>query len=798
MLHPMARKTTSGVERFGGPLLLVSITAILFRELLIGRVLFFRDVHVLYFSYVAAFARALREGAWPLWDDGRAFGHPLLAVPDAMILYPTTWWNAFLPGWAAYCAFAVVHLPFAGWGMYRLSRRLGLEGPSALTAAGVFMVSGPLLSLVNVWHHYAGATWMPWVVGAALGAAESPDRRTVAIWAAAIALQIFAGSADMCAMTALVTAAFLLRAILVRRERPYALRLIAGAASAYAIAVCITAVQWMPTLEITRLSERWKFTEEMRTYWSVHPFSVLELIFPGELASLPLSTATRAALFEGRESFLQSFYLGLPAFGLVVAAVLNRRRVAMAVTALVALWALLVALGRFAPFYHIAVTVIPGIGILRYPMKAMIVVAFGWALLAGMGAETWRQGEIDGRRRRVALAVLAAASAIGLLAAGQLGSRSAMVMRFLAGEEDAWASAGTLSATAWRLGAAGVLAALCCAAMMRRGGSGRRVALTLGAASIVDLLIAHHGLNKTIPVGLVTMRPELLDSITGEPHDRVFVFDYQKLGQSERYFGRPSPFAARGEAGWDRDWALAVALREYMAPPTATPWGLEYGFDPDMHRLFPAPLAQLNYRLRDVEGTPAFDRMLRLGAVTHVMSLHTEGLQGLEPVRALQSSFVEPMYLSRVPEPLPRVRVVDGLRVADDDEALRVLLDPAFDPVHEVVLPAGTPRAPRADFMGSARVVSSRADARVVEAELSHDGYLVMSDRYDAGWRVTLDGKEAPLLRANMAFRAVALPAGRHAVQLLYRPAGLRYGMLGSALGLAALAALWSRRNRDH
>jgi hypothetical protein len=763
---------------------LAGVTAALFSGVLAGRVLFYRDVHVLYFSYAAVFAKAVREGAWPLWDEGRCFGLPLLAVPDAMILYPTTWLNAVLSGPTSYGVFAVVHLPFGGWGLYRLSRRLGQQRPSALAAAVVFMGSGPLLSLVNVWHHYAGATWMPWVLWAALGALARPGARTIAAWAAALAAQIFAGSADMCAMTALVTGAFILERLWeARRDPATAARVVGAAAAAYAIAAALGAIQWMPTLELTRGSERWSFTEDFRTFWSVHPRALVELLAPFQLSSLPLAASVRSTLFEGREAFIETLYLGLPAAGLVLTALLAGRPRAWLVGA-VALGALLISLGRNAPFYHVATTLIPGLGILRYPVKATIVVAFGWAVLAGMGAEAWRRGEIA--HRRVLLALFGAAVVFGLVAAYHLDRGSTLVER-LTTQGDGTASHGTLGAAAVRVTVAALLGTVAWVLMATRRIQGRTGAAALSVACALDLVSAHHALNKTMPRALLAMRPELLDTVLAEPHERLFVYDYQMPGRSERYLHRSMPFAAREQPGWDRDWALAVALREYMAPPTATPWGIEYAYDPDMHRLFAPPMAELNRRLRAVEGTPAFDRLLRLGSVSHVLTLHTEGLDRVEPVRALQSILVDPMYLSRVPDALPRAWVVDGVRVAEGEAAIEALLDPGFDPAREVVLPAGTVRPPRSDFHGRARVVSTRADAKVVEAELSHDGYLVMSDRYDGGWRVRVDGAETLLLRGNVAFRAVPLAAGKHEVRLLYRPTGLRYGVATSLAGMAAL-----------
>jgi uncharacterized membrane protein YfhO len=99
-----------------------------------------------------------------------------------------------------------------------------------------------------------------------------------------------------------------------------------------------------------------------------------------------------------------------------------------------------------------------------------------------------------------------------------------------------------------------------------------------------------------------------------------------------------------------------------------------------------------------------------------------------------------------------------------------------------------TPAVP--GFVGSARVVARRADRLSVEAELSHPGYLVVLEAHHPGWRATVDARPAPVLRANALFRAIALPAGRHQVEMCFRPPAAAWGLGVTAATLLALV-LW-------
>jgi hypothetical protein len=200
-------------------------------------------------------------------------------------------------------------------------------------------------------------------------------------------------------------------------------------------------------------------------------------------------------------------------------------------------------------------------------------------------------------------------------------------------------------------------------------------------------------------------------------------------------------------------------------------------------------VAALTALLRDVEGTPAHTRLLRLGAVSHVVALHSRGFEDLEPIASVDALFPEPMRVYRVPRPLPRVYAVGGARVADGNDAVRLLLDPAFDPAREVVLSAGLSGRADPSFAGASRLLARDAGSVAVEAELSGDGYVVLVDAWDPAWRAWVDGRSVALLRANVAFRAVAVPAGRHLVEMRYRPATLPWGLGLSALGIAGAVA---------
>jgi hypothetical protein len=776
---------------------LAGLVAWVFRSPLFeGTVLYKRDIHLLYQSQMETFVRAVAGGSWPVWDPGIAAGQPLLANPEAQIAYPMTWLNLVLRPWTYYTLYATSHVLFGGAGLYRLARRWGMSRAAAFVASGLFLLSGPFLSLVDLWHHLASAAWMPWVLLAADSAFERPGLRGALLWGLAMAGQILAGSADMSAMTGLAAAGLLLVRHVRWREPQGAQNraLAATALASLALAVSLSAVLWLPALDVASRSARWDLPVQIRTYWSLHPLSVIEPLLPVPWAMMPLKPALASAMFEAREPFLGSLYLGASSLALLGAGLAlssaPRKRFFAAFGAV----ALLVALGRNAPFYGWLCEVLPPLRILRYPVKAMVMVALCWALLAGFGLDAWRAYAAAGRRRFLA-ATAAPAAALAV---------AALAMVWLASAGVAWwgplilaegtLEPGNLKRLAWRLGVTATLAllSLLLALGARPGRWARWTGAGVALLALGDLAVLHRNIEPVAPVALYTHRPEVLGSVGAGDQDRIYAYDYTT--PSPRYGKRDAlRTLTRTPEGWDLAAASALAMQVSLMPTTAERWGLESGFELDYRGLFSRDLSLLSTLLRHREGTPEHLRLLQLGGVTHVVALHQEGLEDLVPQASVAGFYDAPIRVFRVPDPLPRTYAVTGVRVADGRAALELLIDPRFDPRREVVLAEGVSRPAAGGGPGTSRILERRADRVLIEADLREAGYVVLLDGYDPGWRARVDGKQSPLLPANLVFRAVRVDAGRHRVELVYRPRAVTLGLTLSALAAAAALVVWRR-----
>ena len=130
---------------------------------------------------------------------------------------------------------------------------------------------------------------------------------------------------------------------------------------------------------------------------------------------------------------------------------------------------------------------------------------------------------------------------------------------------------------------------------------------------------------------------------------------------------------------------------------------------------------------------------------------------------------------------LPRAFVVsDALFVPDTwdgtEEALAIMRDPNFDPAQTVVLHGEAiqdfavevvrePPLSENPLLQSATITEYTPTRVVIEVDTPTSGYLVLTDAYYPGWQARdTEGREIPIYRADVMFRAVPVSVGKQMV----------------------------------
>jgi len=153
-----------------------------------------------------------------------------------------------------------------------------------------------------------------------------------------------------------------------------------------------------------------------------------------------------------------------------------------------------------------------------------------------------------------------------------------------------------------------------------------------------------------------------------------------------------------------------------------------------------------------------------------------------------------------VDQGLPRARLVAGAVVKSDDEAVPYMLSDAFDPLAEVVLSEPAPiELDGGPVLGQVTWEERTPNQMRLSVSSDRPALLVVADNWFPAWQATVDGEEAPVLRAYHTLRAVPVPAGEHTVEMVYRSSLVRRSLLLSVVMLVLLigaAAFGIQRER--
>jgi hypothetical protein len=128
---------------------------------------------------------------------------------------------------------------------------------------------------------------------------------------------------------------------------------------------------------------------------------------------------------------------------------------------------------------------------------------------------------------------------------------------------------------------------------------------------------------------------------------------------------------------------------------------------------------------------------------------------------------------------------------ASEAEALRLVTEPGFDPERTAIVEVPVDVNPTAEgATGSATYRADSTQSARVHVEARAPSLVLVRNAHEDAWRAEVDGRPAPVLRADYFLQAVPVPPGEHTVVLRYEDRTIAYGLWGSGLSIALLGAV--------
>jgi len=741
-----------------------------------GQVLFWGTLLLQFWPWHTLVKTSLLSGAWPLWNPLLGTGTPLLANLQSAVFYPPNIIYLLMPVEHALTFSVGLHLSLAGLLMYGYGRYLKLSRLAATVAAMAYMLSGYLVGRTQFITMINAAAWFPLLLllsdKLATQKAKGP---TILGLALTLAVQLLAGHAQLWFYGLWLIGPY----ILFRRWQtaPAAapgtpllrsvtrLKPVGALALAVGLALLLSAVQILPTAEFVSQSPR--SDGASRTFaltYSFWPWRLITLLAPTFFGSPAQGNYWGYANYWEDHAYVGVLPLLLA--GVAIWHTLKARlwpagaaglanhpaRQVVPFFAWLVPVSLLLAMGWNTPIYLWVFDTLPGFNLFQAPARLLIWYSLAVAVLAGAGAQFFQattQNRPNWRRLLAACVALTLASFV--------------VQPYLGGRSLTFVSA-TQSTGLLLIGSIGLL-------LIRPGQSWPKfeplwqASVTLFLA--VDLLLVAWPLLPMQPASIFTTPIASATFIKNRPDPhRFFVeapFAYATI--FSRYF-RFKDFAPADESPWQN-------LKETLVPNFGVYAGL-----PSVNNDDPLVVGHWQQFIRQLANArpDSKNRLLALASAGYVL---TDATGGNAAIYTAPNLGIRP-----VPNPLPRAYFVPHADyAATTAEIIAKLTHPSFDPRRTVVISSNGPQAPAengnepAPATGPVTIEAAGATQIRLWVDAPSRGFVVLTDTFYPGWQATINGKPAAILRANLAFRAVAVGPGRQTVRFYYRPASFTFGL---------------------
>ncbi len=510
----------------------------------------------------------------------------------------------------------------------------------------------------------------------------------------------------------------------------------------------VAAIQLIPFLDLVSHSQRGP--QFAGSTWAMPVWGWANFFVPW----LHCYSTAQGPFFQQGQQWTSSYYVGAGIFTLALFAIARVRDRRVWTLAVLVGVSLMLSMGNEIRLYSGMVSVLPSIGLMRYPIKFVIMAVLLVPLLAAYAVRHMDGLAAASVRRH--LTILAAVGVV--IVAGIVG----------------WAFKHPLAHDNWNATV--------------NSGLSRALFLVLILGLIAMLRSVARAASPWI--GLILVAVVWLDNYTHAPElaptVKPWVYEPGLSARELKLDPEPRLGVSRlllsPEAEIQIKHASLADPEQYCTLSRLGLFGDCNLLDglPKVHGFFPLYLRES-------------DVVLTLLNQTNVSFPRVADFLGASQITAKGKL----MSWTRRPSALPLITAGQEPEFLDEDELLPALLAPTFDPLRQVLLPKSSVDLAPVLAVPAVQLTEVRFDSHAIAATVSAPAacVVVIAQSYHHNWHATVDGQPEGLLRANYGFQAVSVPAGHHRLRLRYTDWGFRMGAVISGLTLLGVVVTLARRD---
>lgn len=719
---------------------------------------------------------ALSRGEFPLWNPYHFAGHPAVADPQSLVFSPSLALVAALFPTASMQAFDLVilaHLFLGSLCVLAVCRGRGHEPAAAVLAGLVFMFGGAVSARLQHTGMIVSYAFFPLAL-LALERLIAKGRVRDAVFFGIAASLMALGRDQVAFLFCLVLLLRVIHATVCARDPLAFLRDRIGViVLAGVVGAAILAVPALLTMQFLGGSNRPGISFGVAAAGSLAPVNFITLFAPDVFGSIDPSYhywgpgyETMAApdwtdravnyLFAGTATVVLLVWHGFAGARLFAR---ENRFVLLALSGTT-----LFALGRATPLFNLMFDFVPGVSLYRRPADATFAVNAGLAFASAYLLHRYIEHGTPQPLRTLPKPfrlILLGATSMGLVAL------LSATLVFSYGQHE-------LPASLVSLGAAGASVVLVVAVLLAGEHFNRRalaaavlVALTGGEllwrntansmnAEPATEYTAYATMTPAQEAGLAVLRAELATRAALGQHPRV-----EMLGLGGGWQNASMVLGIENTLGYN---PLRISDYERAVGPG------ENAVDPNL-RLFPDSFRGYKCRLARLLGIDylVLDRPIAKlpRHVPRPLATMLYGAPGF--------------YIYKLSPIVARAYLADRVKPIDNEQSIADHLVPDFDRTFEALVDDRQVGALSKNLLAReasddaapppAVTIASYADNRIVlEVDSARGGLVVLHDLYYPGWEVTVDGAPASVVKANVLFRGVEAPPGKHEIVFAFRP----------------------------